>query len=141
MTDPVPPYAPADHHIQVIAPERLAPSHGYSQVVVGNGRLMVVSGQISIDGSGGLVGPGDAREQAHQVFENLDICLTAAGGSFADVVKLTYYVTDLRAMAAVGAALRDHVDPAQLPASTAVQVVALLHPEALIEVEAMALLR
>jgi len=63
----------------VVTPEGVAAGRGYSQVVVGRGRLVVVSGQVAQDEHGGLVGAGDAAVQARQVFENLRRCLAEAG--------------------------------------------------------------
>jgi hypothetical protein len=71
----------------VAAPAGVAPGRGYSQVVTGRGRLVVVSGQIAQDSTGELVGPGDPAAQARQVFENLGRCLAEAGAGFGDVVK------------------------------------------------------
>ena len=122
-----------------LAPDGVAPAHGYSQVVVGEGRLVLVAGQIATDEQGSMVGAGDPGEQVRQVFHNIDVCLAAAGATFADVVKLTYYVTDLTVLIGVGNGLRTYLDPDRLPTSTAVQVQALLHPDAVIEVDAMAL--
>ena len=62
-----------------IAPEEVAAGRGYSQVVVGRGRLVVVNGQVAQDERGELVGAGDAEVQARQVFENLRRCLAEAG--------------------------------------------------------------
>jgi enamine deaminase RidA (YjgF/YER057c/UK114 family) len=59
----------------IAAPDGIAAGRGYSQVVTGRGRLVVVSGQIAQDESGALVGPGDPWAQARQVFENLRRCL------------------------------------------------------------------
>ncbi|MFI7006237.1 RidA family protein [Streptomyces sp. NPDC050145] len=123
----------------VAAPEGVAPGTGYSQVVSGTGRLIAVSGQISVDEKGELVGEGDAGAQARQVFENLSRCLAAAGASFDDVVKLTFYVTDVAHLPAVRVARDAYVDVERPPASTAVQVAALFRPELLLEVEAWAL--
>ena len=75
----------------VVAPDGVAAGRGYSQVVSGRGRLVVVSGQIAQDERGELVGPGDPAAQARQVFDNLRRCLTAAGAGFGDVVKLTFF--------------------------------------------------
>jgi len=123
----------------VAAPEGVAAGRGYSQVVTGRGRLVVVSGQIAQDERGELVGPGDPAVQARQVFENLHRCLAAVGASFGDVVKLTFFVLDVADLPAVRTA-RDHViDTARPPASTAVQVAALFAPGYLLEAEAWAL--
>jgi enamine deaminase RidA (YjgF/YER057c/UK114 family) len=98
-----------------------------------------VSGQVAIGEDGQLVGLGDPAAQAGQVFENLRRCLAATGLSFNDVIKLTYYVTDVAHLPAVRAVRDEFIDTDRPPASTAVQVVALVRPEFLLEVEAFAL--
>jgi enamine deaminase RidA (YjgF/YER057c/UK114 family) len=122
------------------APDGVVPGTGYTHVVTGSGRLVAVSGQVALDESGEVVGAGDPAAQARQVFENLRRCLAAAGGTFADVIKLTYFLTDVAHLPAVRAARDEFIDPALLPASTAVQVAALFRPELLLEVEALALM-
>jgi enamine deaminase RidA (YjgF/YER057c/UK114 family) len=117
----------------------VAAGRGYSQVVTGRGRLVVVSGQIAQDEQGQLVGRGDPAAQARQVFENLGRCLAEAGAGFDDVVKLTFFVLDVAYLPAARAARDALIDTARPPASTAVQVAALFDPDYLIEVEAMAL--
>ena len=121
------------------APEGVAPGRGYTHVVTGSGRLVAVSGQVSLDERGELVGAGDPAAQARQVFENLRRCLAGAGADFGDVVKLTYYVTDIAHLPAIRAVRDELLGADGLPASTAVQVVALFAPELLLEVEALAL--
>lgn len=128
------------HLTRISAPEGVSPGTGYSHVVQGTGRFVAISGQCAFDEKGEIVGLGDPAAQAQQVFENLRRCLAAAGATFDDVVKLTYFVTDVAHLPAVRAA-RDAVIPAdRLPASSAVQVAALFRPELLLEVEAFAVL-
>lgn len=124
---------------QVIAPDGVAAGRGYSQVVSGRGRLVVVSGQIAQDEHGDLVGPGDPAAQARQVFENLRRCLAEAGAGFGDVVKLGLFVLDVAHLPAVRAARDAVIDTTRPPASTAVQVAALFAPGYLIEADAWAL--
>jgi enamine deaminase RidA (YjgF/YER057c/UK114 family) len=122
-----------------LAPVGVAPAmgNGYSHVVSGTGRLVVVSGQVAFDEAGAVV-RGGAAEQAEQAFENVRRCLAAEGATFDDVVKLTYYVTDIQFLAEIRA-VRDSLMPgAEKPASTAVQVVALALPELLLEIDALA---
>ncbi|RBM17921.1 RidA family protein [Streptomyces sp. PT12] len=121
------------------APDGVAPGAGYTHVVTGRGRLVAISGQIALDEAGELVGAGDAGAQARQVFLNLSRCLAAAGATFDDVVKLTYYVTDIADLPAVRAARDAYVDTARPPASSAVRVAGLVRPDLLLEVEAFAL--
>ncbi|MBC9726662.1 RidA family protein [Streptomyces sp. TRM68367] len=125
---------------RIAAPDGIAPATQYSHVVLGTGRFVAVSGQVALDEDGRLVGEGDAAAQARQVFENLRRCLAAAGAGFADVVKLTYFVTDMAHMPALRAARAEHMSDDHLPASSAVQVAALVRPEFLMEVEAFAVL-
>ncbi|WP_409234211.1 RidA family protein [Streptomyces sp. PA5.6] len=120
------------------APEGVAPATAYTHVVMGTGRFVAVSGQLALDEDGEPVGEGDAAAQARQVFENLRRCLAAAGATFDDVVKLTYFVTDMAHMPAVRAARDAFLDPERLPAASAVQVASLVGPEFLMEIEAFA---
>ncbi|MEV5514011.1 RidA family protein [Streptomyces flaveolus] len=110
----------------------------YSHVVLGTGRFVAVSGQLALDEDGTLVGEGDAAAQARQVFENLRRCLSAAGAGFDDVVKLTFFVTDMAHMPAIRAARAEHIPDDRLPAASAVQVASLVRPEFLMEIEALA---
>ena len=123
----------------IVAPGGVAAGRGYSQVVTGRGRLVVVSGQVAQDESGELVGPRDPAAQARQVFENLRRCLAQVGAGFGDVVKLTFFVLDVADLSAVRAARDAVIDTARPPASTAVQVAALFAPGYVLEVEAWAL--
>lgn len=111
---------------------------GYSHAVQAAG-LIFVSGQVSLDGDGSVVGVGDIGEQARQAFRNLGAVLEAAGASFADLVKLTYFVRDINAVRAIRAARDEFVNTANPPASTLVEVSRLFVPELLIEIEAVAL--
>ncbi|MET8286187.1 RidA family protein [Streptomyces sp. NPDC048448] len=125
---------------RIPAPDGVAPAAAYSHVVLGTGRFVAVSGQLALDEDGRLVGEGDPAAQARQVFENLRRCLAAAGATFDDVVKLTFFVTDMAHMPAVRAARDAHIPADRLPAASAVQVAALVGPEFLMEIEAYAVL-
>jgi reactive intermediate/imine deaminase len=117
-----------------------APMGTYSQAVrveTSDAVWIHVSGQIAIDAGGNLVGPGDMRAQTRQVFENLKAILEANGATFADVVKIGTYLTRLDDLAGMREVRSDYLS-AEPPASTAVQVVALVVPEALIEVDLVA---
>lgn len=121
-------------------PDGVAAGNGYSHVVTGPGQWVAVAGQVSLDADGKFVGVGDPAAQAKQVFANLDACLKAAGATFANVVKLNFFVTDVAYLPAIRGARDEYVDTASPPASTAVQVVALFSPDALLEVEAYAII-
>ncbi|MFE6429241.1 MULTISPECIES: RidA family protein [Streptomyces] len=123
---------------RIPAPEGVAPAAQYTHVVLGTGTFVAVSGQLALDEDGKVVGEGDAEAQARQVFENLRRCLAAAGASFDDVVKLTFFVTDMAHMSAIRQARAEHIPDDRLPAASAVQVAALVRPEFLMEIEALA---
>ncbi|WP_328878228.1 RidA family protein [Streptomyces sp. NBC_00299] len=125
---------------RIPAPDGVAPAAQYTHVVLGTGRFVAVSGQLALDEDGKLVGEGDPAAQARQVFENLRRCLTAAGATFDDVIKLTYFVTDMAHMPALRTARAEHIPDDRLPAASAVQVAGLVRPEFLMEVEAFAVL-
>jgi 2-iminobutanoate/2-iminopropanoate deaminase len=117
-----------------------APMGTYSQAVrveTGDAVWIHVSGQIAIDLEGNLVGPGDVRAQTRQVFENLKAILAANGATFADVVKIGTYLTTLEDLAGMREVRSEYLT-AEPPASTAVQVVALVVPDALIEIDLVA---
>ncbi|MFJ5772993.1 RidA family protein [Streptomyces sp. NPDC093094] len=129
MTEPI---------TRIAAPDGVAPATAYTHVVTGRGRFVAVAGQLPLDENGTLVGPGDPGAQARQVFENLRRCLAAAGAGFDDVVRLTFFVTDMAYMPAIRAARAAYIPDDRLPAASAVQVVALVRPECLMEIEATA---
>jgi reactive intermediate/imine deaminase len=128
-------------HIAAMNPQNVAPPGGnYSHAVridTGDGVLLFVSGQVSLDVQGSLVGEGDMARQTEQVFENLRAVLEANGGSFEDVVKISTFLTDMSQLQAVRDVRGRYLaDPP--PASTTVEVSSLFRPEALIEVEVVA---
>jgi enamine deaminase RidA (YjgF/YER057c/UK114 family) len=126
----------------VSAPEFASPSDlptpfGYSHVVgIPSGRLVWASGQIAMDLDGNV--PESWEAQTRLVFENVGRALAAQGAGWADVVKLTYYLTSLDEVATVRAVRDEFVDIATPPTSSLVQVAGLFRPDLLIEVEAVA---
>ena len=79
----------------LVRPTGMPPVNGYSHAVLFSGPMMVISGQVPVDAGGSLVGKGDPEAQVRQVFDNLSAALTAVGATMAQVVKLTYFVTDM----------------------------------------------
>ena len=124
-------------------PEGVSPPIGtYSHVVkveTGDAVWLHIAGQIAVDTEGAIVGPGDMRKQTEQVFENLKAILEAHGATFTDLVKINTFVTTLDDLIGMRE-VRSHYLPSELPASTAVQVVALVVPEAMIEIDAVAVI-
>jgi len=109
---------------------------GMSQAVSATGRIVAVSGQVALDADGNLVGGEDFEAQAVQAFENLRVALAAAGATFADVIRIGSYVSDIANLGALREVrMRYLVEP--YPAATALEAVLAL-PELLVEVEALA---
>ncbi|MGI8421226.1 MAG: RidA family protein [Gaiellaceae bacterium] len=103
------------------------------------GELLFVSGCVPVDSEGRLVGGDDVVAQARQVFANVGAILAAAGASFADVVKVTLYLTDIDDRPLINP-VRQELFGDTRPASTLVEVSRLAIPGAKLEVEAVALL-
>jgi reactive intermediate/imine deaminase len=119
-------------------PPELSKPTGYTHVVeAAGGKTVYISGQIALDKDGKVVGEGDMKAQAEQVFKNLQAALTSAGATFKDVVKMNTYMTDLSQLQVVRDVRARYFGDAA-PASTLVQVVHLARPEFLIEVEVIA---
>ena len=129
-------------HIKRTNPTTLSKPTGYTHVVetVGPVKTVYISGQIAYDTSGNVVGAGDMKAQAEQVFKNLDTALKAAGATFADVVKMNSYITDMSKAQAVRD-VRSLYFTTAAPASTFVEVKGLVRPELLLEVEVIAAVR
>jgi len=123
-----------------INPEAMAPPVGpYSHVVSApaGGRIVFCAGAVALDGDGNIVGKGDIVAQTRQVMENLRLALEAAGATFDDVVKVTNYVLDASEWQKVLPVRAEYLrEP--YPASTFLEVKALMFPDLLIEIEAVA---
>ena len=102
------------------------------------GELLFVSGIVPVDEQRDLVGEGDVVAQARCVFENMRQVLAAAGCTFADVVKVTIFLTEIADRPLVNP-VRQEVFGETRPASTLVEVPALVIPGAKIEIECIAL--
>ncbi len=111
-------------------PFRLAQAHRV-------GDLLFVSGQAAIDNDGAIVGVGDFDTQANRAFENLQRVLRAGGSSLANVVKVTIYLTDMSHFEDIVELRRKWFSP-PYPADTIVEVRSLYSPDAMIEIEAIA---
>jgi 2-iminobutanoate/2-iminopropanoate deaminase len=101
------------------------------------GELLFVSGVVPVDDQGQLIGGDDVVAQARQVFVNMSAVLAAAGASFADVAKVTIFLTDVDDRALINP-VRQEVFGETRPASTLVEISRLAIPGARIEVEAIA---
>ena len=98
------------------------------------------SGQVSVDENGEPLHAGDMIAQVDQALDNLETVLKQAGFKLSDVVRLTYYTTDVDAfIAAAGEGGHRLAKAGCRPASTLLGVARLFHPEVLVEIEATAM--
>jgi enamine deaminase RidA (YjgF/YER057c/UK114 family) len=132
--------------IELLNPDGLPKPDVYRQVAIASGtKLVFLSGQVARDADGIPVGAGDLAAQVEQAIRNVNTAIAAAGGSFADIAKLTIFVVDwspdkeaalgegiARAAAALG------VDPRK--AATLIGVTSLAEPDLLVEIEATAVI-
>lgn len=114
----------------------------HTVAVSGAEKLVFVSGQVSYDRSGAVVGKGDMRAQGEQVFANLTRNLKAAGAGWGDVIKMNGYMVRMNpeAVTAYREVRTRFLDPKRMPASTLVGVDRLVHEDLLLEVEVVATL-
>ena len=127
---------------QFLNPPSLCPTFGWTHVVTATGgKTIYVSGQVSVNERGEVVGKGDLRAQTRQTFENLKHALAAAGATFHDVVKSNLYVVGFKPehLPILREVRGQYFVAAQPPASTLVGVAALAGPDWLIEIEVIAI--
>jgi 2-iminobutanoate/2-iminopropanoate deaminase len=119
-------------------PDVWAPFGAFSMAVVqGDGRIVHLKGQVALDRGGAVVGAGDMRAQTRQVLENIRTVLAAFGGTMADIVSLTHYVTDIGAFMTTGDIRREFF-AAPFPVTTTVEIASLYRPELVVEITAIA---
>ncbi len=107
---------------------------------VRNGNLVFISGQIPLDPEGNIVGKGDVRAQTVQIYEILKGVLEEIGGSLSNIVKLTTFYVNPDEFSVMAEVRKSYFSSGHLAASSAFCVTALAHPDALVEVEAVAIL-
>lgn len=125
----------------ILQPDGWARPRGYANGVSARGRMIFLAGQIGWDAQQRFVG-ADLVTQAKQALQNIVAILAEDGARPEHIVRLTWYVTDraayLAAGAALGAAYRD-VMGRHFPAMTAVEVSSLMEADAVVEIEATAI--
>jgi len=110
-------------------------SHFADAVIAG--KTLYVSGLVATDAQGNIVGAGDVVEQTRQIFRNLSRVLDSAGATPSDVAKLTIFMRDVDQRPLINPVRQEFFGPHR-PASTLVEVSALVRPELLLEIEAVA---
>ncbi|MFZ1988596.1 MAG: RidA family protein [Alphaproteobacteria bacterium] len=110
-----------------------------SLAVTGAERTIYVAGQVSADADGKLMHPGNMAAQIEQAMNNVEAVLKSAGVTLAHVVRLNFYVTDMKAFMANHHVLTERLKRANAkPPGCAIGVAALYSPDAFIEIEATA---
>lgn len=111
-----------------------------SGVLVSGGQMLFVSGQLAFDEKMQIVGVGDMAAQTRQVLRNIGKVLQQAGGTFRDVVRVTVYTKDISRFREIHDARLEFFDQDHLPASTMVEISEFVNDEALIEIDAVAVI-
>ena len=126
-----------------VNPAELAPARGFAHATIA-GDTVWIGGQNGSDATGKVVERDDVVAQFARAIRNLATALRAAGCTPEDTVKLTYYVTRLDQyrsnLVAIGSAYRE-VFGRHYPATTLIQVTSLFDPDALVEIDAVAVRR
>lgn len=135
------PLAAVSQHVEFKNPSEINKPNGYTHVVVVNqGKLVFISGQVGLDKNGKV--SSDFAAQARQVFANIQAALADAGAKPSDLVKLNYYVVGLNheKLLALREARDKIVNKDHPPASTLAGVQALFREDVQLEIEAEAIL-
>jgi enamine deaminase RidA (YjgF/YER057c/UK114 family) len=130
--------------VDFIDPPGLCPTFGWTHVatVEAATKTIYVSGQVAVDAKGNVVGKGDLKRQAEQVFDNLTIALKAVGATWLDVVKTNMYIVNLKPtdVPILREVRARYINPEHPPTSTLVGVAALVGADWLMEMEVVAVL-
>ncbi len=128
--------------MRILQPRHWPQPRGYANGIEASGRVVFVAGQIGWDADGRFPGP-DLVSQSRQALHNILAVLSEAGAGAEHLVRLTWYVTDMtayrRERKALGKVYREIIG-AHYPAMSLVAVSALVEPEAVVEIEATAVL-
>lgn len=125
---------------RIINPWTWQDKFGFVQAneVTGVQRTLYTAGIVSVDGDGNLLHPGDMEEQINQIFDNMATLVEQARFNISDVVRFTYYTTDVQAFIEAGAVLGDRLEKADCrPATSLIGVDSLFHPDCVVEIEAI----
>jgi 2-iminobutanoate/2-iminopropanoate deaminase len=125
----------------IVAPGLAEPNghfaHASSISVPATARLVFISGMTARNAEGGVTGVGDVSAQTHQVCQNLQAAVEAAGGTLADIARVDVYVRNMEDFAAIHVVRRQYFTE-HAPASTLVEVSKFVNKDYLLEINAIA---
>ena len=124
--------------LEIVDPWGSTPRYTFSPAVR-KGNLLFISGMTATDNKGAIVGQGDIVAQTRHIFAKMKQLLEAAGGSFDDIVKTVDYITTTAGYKGTADVRREYFRNG-FPAATGIVVKELLRPDALIEIDAIAVL-
>ena len=118
------------------------PSGHFSQAIAidAKGRMVFISGMTARRPDGSIAGIGDIEAQTRQVCENIKSALEAAGGTMDHVCRVDGFVRNIEHFDAIHKVRREYFK-APAPASTMVEVTKMVHPDYLIEINAIAVIQ
>jgi len=115
------------------------PTYSQGVKVTGAQTILFLSGQVAYDPDGGVACRGDFKGQAREAFKSIKALVESQGGTMANVVKTTTFLTDMRYRAEL-APIREEFFGKKGPASTMIEISSLAYPDWLIEIEAIAVI-
>ena len=124
---------------EIVSPALAVPNGHFAQATSApaSGRLVFISGMTARNQEGGITGIGDITAQTHQVCQNLQAAVEAAGGTLEDIARVDVFVSDIRHFDAIHEVRRQYFTGVA-PASTMVEVSKFVSPQYLIEINAIA---
>ena len=123
---------------EIINPKNVSWPLGFSHIAKMSDTLHI-SGQLAWDQEGNVVGKGDIVAQTDKAYENLKKCLESVGATMRDIVMLRIFVTDLEAFKKTGDVRKKYFGKYR-PATTGLEISRLYYDDAMIEIEAMAVI-
>jgi 2-iminobutanoate/2-iminopropanoate deaminase len=127
---------------RIINPWTWQNQHGFVQAneIANTHRMLFTAGIVSVDGDGNLLYPGDMENQMNQILNNMELLLDQADFKLSDVVRFTYYTTDIQSFiqAAQHVLIKRLQRAGCKPATSLIGVDSLFHPDSVIEIEAVA---
>ena len=124
--------------LEVVDPWNFTKRYTFSPAVK-KGNLLFISGMTATDNKGNVVGVGDIVAQTRYIFEKMKELLEVAGSSFDDIVKTVDYITTMEGYKGTADVRREYFKNG-FPAATGIVVKGLVRPDALIEIDAIAVL-